>query len=1192
MTPQPSLRFLGRLVLIPVCLATAAVSIAVAQDAAAPAHDEHPPVTPLPTAVPPPVASSAEQSEQHRDEIEVLSPFEVVSDTKGYFASNTMSGTRLNTKIEDLASSISVVTKEQMDDFAMIDINDIFLYTGNTEGSGTYTDVTVDRNGQVTDNSQGNPNGANRVRGIASANISYGNFEMMGRTPIDPLIVDGIEVSRGPNANVFGLGNPSGTVNQVPIAANLSRTKVKTQLRADSYDGWRATFDINQVILKGKLAIRINGADQHDGFLRKPSGFDTKRLDAMIKWRPFKSTTLSASYLRYYGVGNRPNNTTPRDYVSAWVQAGRPGWDPVTQTYTLNGQTYGANPAYNATTNPNVPTTIAGSNLPITDVNLPNFFSRSGGAFQRSNIFVDGSGITYWTAPISTTGNSPAANSGTVRLMGPSPSLLFPSTVAGRFDNQPLFTTTPTTSSQELYDWSRINLSSIDQFGDRTDTYLVQLDQILLNTERHRLAASAALFLEDAERYRSTPASNSGTSGQTGQLWVDVNTRNLDGTANPNFGRPFIGVLEPRTTLSPAKWETYRGQLAYTLDLTHETTWLKWLGLHQMSAYADYKYRINRQYAYRDVMTSDTAWSAVGVGGIVPNYARANQSSIAGGPQAGPNIMRGFYRYYVGDANGTNVDYAPHSYNYGTYPFVWGNTGSWHYDPITLGQLPTTDGTGGTANLKQIIKTPGFVIQSHFLQDKVVTTFGARLDKVYSKNGATPQRFLTGADAAAAGVPDNTVFDYDRINSWQPDWRTSSGRTQTAGVVVRAFRDFDFVRRWQSGGGAKGFFGEVLQGLSFTYNQSDNFIPAPPAVDLKLQPLPNTTGKGKDYGFWLNMLDGKLVVRVNKYENTQFNARDGDANTIAQRVLRHDIDAGQSDGFKLYTQATNWVTALNPSWTPDQVEAEVFKEIKLDPARYAALVDNYRNGTLAATNDITGKGVEIEINYNPTNFWTVAFNANETKAVNTNVSGAIQDYLDERLPLWTTIQDPRFATLPDGSANRLWWTNTTYGGSQTAAANYASFVDAPYSVIRETLGKSQPAVRRYGFKLSTNLQLEGITDNAIAKKFSIGGAVRWEDKGAIGYYGQNYQQALANNQPITHLDADNPIWDGAHFYFDAFLGYKTKIFNKYGVAIRFNVRNLQEAGGLKPIRAFPDGTPSAYRIVDPRQFILTTTFEL
>ena len=47
---------------------------------------------------------------KHAEEVVALSPFEVVSDTKGYYGANTMSGTRFNSKLEDLASSISVIT--------------------------------------------------------------------------------------------------------------------------------------------------------------------------------------------------------------------------------------------------------------------------------------------------------------------------------------------------------------------------------------------------------------------------------------------------------------------------------------------------------------------------------------------------------------------------------------------------------------------------------------------------------------------------------------------------------------------------------------------------------------------------------------------------------------------------------------------------------------------------------------------------------------------------------------------------------------------------------------------------------------------------------------------------------------------------------------------------------------------------
>jgi outer membrane receptor for ferric coprogen and ferric-rhodotorulic acid len=127
----------------------------------------------------PPVATTAANPAKpgSTDEIVSLSPFEVVSNFQGYYGANSASATRFNAKLEDLSSAITVMTKERMQDFAMLDLNDVFLYTAGTEGTGTYTDFTVDRNGSVSDNVQLNPQQANRVRGLGPANVSLGNFE-------------------------------------------------------------------------------------------------------------------------------------------------------------------------------------------------------------------------------------------------------------------------------------------------------------------------------------------------------------------------------------------------------------------------------------------------------------------------------------------------------------------------------------------------------------------------------------------------------------------------------------------------------------------------------------------------------------------------------------------------------------------------------------------------------------------------------------------------------------------------------------------------------------------------------------------------------------------------------------------------------------------------------------------------------
>jgi hypothetical protein len=175
---------------------------------------------------------------------------------------------------------------------------------------------------------------------------------------------------------------------------------------------------------------------------------------------------------------------------------------------------------------------------------------------------------------------------------------------------------------------------------------------------------------------------------------------------------------------------------------------------------------------------------------------------------------------------------------------------------------------------------------------------------------------------------------------------------------------------------------------------------------------------------------------------------------------------------------------------------------------------------------------------------------------------------------------------PD-NPNHLWWSHN-YGGSQTPAQNYASNVEAPWSIIRETEGKPRPQIRRYAARMSTNFQLAALTEHRVLRNVGVGGAVRWEDKGSIGFYGVETYPAT-----ITRLDPNRPIYDQAHTYVDAFVSYKTKLFtDKVSATFRLNVRNLQESGRLQPVGAFPNGEIHSYRIVDPRQFILSAAFDL
>ncbi|MFT3831077.1 MAG: TonB-dependent receptor [Opitutaceae bacterium] len=1178
-----------------------------AQQAPAPAPETKPATT-APAVPATRELAAAETGEANAEDVVVLSPFEVVEDTRGYFAANSMSGTRFNTKLEDLGSSISVVTKGLMSDFAMLDVNDVFMYTASTEGTATYTDYVMDRNGQLTDNVQLNPAGANRVRGMSSANPTLDNFELSGRVPVDPLIVDAIEISRGPNSTISGLGNPGGTVNQVSASANMQRSRGQVVARVDDQGGYRGSIDWNQVLIPNKLAIRVSDVYQKDEFVRKPSGVTTERLNVMLKAQPFKGTTITGSVFTYKMHGNRPNYTPPRDYVSYWLESGSPGWDPTTGLITMGGVTYGMTSNTNGT--PLAGSTISWAQNNTTLGLLPSYFSNVGGAFQRSNLYIDQSGITYWQTPTSVAAGqvSPNGNAGTIRLMGPTSSGLR-ATVAGRYTDQPLWTTTKSVSSKDLYDWSEINLSSVNKLRDETETYIFRVDQIIIDTPRHFLAAQAAVMREDSERYQRTPLGNSSTSGQTGQLWVDVNLKNLDGSVNPNFGRVFMGAIEPITRLLPQRWDAGRAQLAYRLDLSKEKNWMKWIGTHTASPYFEYKERISRSYGFRDVLTSDHSWTAIGQSGITANTGRAIQANVTGGPQAGPNAFRQFYRYYVGDAGTGKVQYAPSEFSYGDYTFLWGSPGNWRYDAATLGEMATTDQTGGNNNQKMRIYTPGGVLQSFFLDGRVVTTLGARRDRVFTKNGLMPVLLANG----------NTEFDYERVDAWQDSWRYAEGDTKSLSVVVRPFRDLGFLKSMSSStSGASRFLSELFRGMAFSYNNSDNFLVQSTATDLYLKELPNTTAKGKDYGIWLNLFDGKLVIRGTSWDNKQYNIRNGDANTVAQRVMRMDFDVS-SDTYQLYDRANGWARALNPSWSDAQVTSYIADVMKIPTALYEEMLEKFRAGQIAATNDVYAKGVELEINYNPTRHWTIAASLTKTESQNMNVSSTVQQWIDERMPVWTTIVDPNTdpnvtygsgsdattnrgwtaasQTVPVANPNHLWWLHRYGSGSQSASENFATFVEAPYAVIKQQEGKSLPSVRKYNFRINTSYQLAGITDHPILKKFKIGGAIRWEDKGAIGYYGENYEQwkdlAPTARPRIIRLDPNNPVWDSSHAYYDLMLSYKTKLWkDKVEATFQINARNIGEHGELRAIGVFPDGEPNAYRIFDPQQFIFQVTFDL
>ena len=1064
-----------------------------------------------------------------------LSPFEVsATQDRGYSAANTLAGTRLNSKLEDLAGSVSVITKQQLSDMAALDINDIFLYEVGTEGTGQFTDLTNDGRGEgVWDNVSGNPTGANRMRGLSSANIAANGFTASSTIPIDTYNIDAVEIARGPNSTLAGLADAGGTVNLVTSRGNVGRDTSNLQTRFDNFGGHRASIDLNRVIIRDKLAVRFSAVYNETGYVRKPSVDRTNRQQYALKIKPFATTSINASFESFHEFAQRANSVTPRDTVSLWKSRGSPTWDPLTFTATVNGQKF---------VNPNAAT--------LTQLGLADGFGNT-----RILEFIDAGQIQLITKAVNP--NNPLLGlTATQRMLSPS----------GEVAAGPLYRISGSTN-QAFYDWTAINLAASAYQIQRAAIANVSLDQGLIHTPRHRLDLNVAWRREDQDDYRRQFIGQVDGVGTT--VTIDVNERLPDGRPNPYFLRPFIGGVNPQIFKKPVFNDSYRAQLAYQLDLRAEKNFSKWLGLHRAIGYGEYSLRIAapNNLRFHDTVTDNVNYQP-GIANLTPTTSLANNNGALMYPL-----------YYMGNTKGGGVEYAnsgPVAAN-GAFKASYVGATSTSYnlnEPVTIKEVYFALG-----QQKKKIRTTGASMQSYFLNDQIVTTLGQRNDRVNTQdNLATP---LSGGF-----IDETNLLNFGLNKRWR------FGDTRSQGVVIKPLRSLAFLNREANqGSGATRFLAQALRGVNFHYNQSNSFQPADTAYNLYLQELPNPTGTSREYGFSLNLFDDRFSLRVTHQETLQVHTRAG-TGVIATRALAIDFDnSTQNLTFGLFDLATSWAQSINPALTLAQAQETAAKQIGYTPA----FINSAANKTIADASDAASRGWELELQYNPTRFWTVKVTGNQQEAVDSNISLFMQQFINERLPLWTTLRIPT-TRLPDGSqlagAGDLWWTTAT--GSNGQPVNYFNTnVQTPLNLAITSQGKKKPQTREYRFRAITNFQLAGLSglagDNPWLKNASIGGSYGWSSRGAIGY--------LAGTPDpdgiVRSLDRTKPFYDRAVGNIDVNLGYTTHFFkNKIRTRFQLNVRNATESGHLQGVAINPDGKFFSYRIIDPRQFIFTTTFDL
>ncbi|HEU5081062.1 MAG TPA: TonB-dependent receptor plug domain-containing protein [Opitutaceae bacterium] len=1089
----------------------------------------------------------------------ILSPFEVNAERDmGYQASGVQSGTRLRTDLRDVAASISVVTKDYLQDIAATNLEGLMVYTLGTEVGG--------RGGNFSDAGViDNPNGSEinydaafasaqpstRVRGLTRADISR-DFFITG-TPPDSYNIDRVEISRGANAMLFGLGSPAGIINSSLIRANLSRRRTELELQTDQYGTFRSSLDHNEVLIPGKLAVRVAGLYEDTAYKIEEAGSYDRRFFGTFTYRPFKNTTLRASYEHGDIDSNRPEIRPPGDAYTYWWDLGKPVYDPSTGVSSLMG-----------TVSPGWPSPLLANGTVSTNVLSSQIGAISAGSRQMLLVYNDP------TSSIMSMGLP--GQPGVVGMRGGDVRNVHPNAAGTALVNDQLrglrdlnrinnnlvhvnditrnFWKATQITDPAIYDFYHHQLDGVDkrEFSD-WNTLNITGEQLFFGG---KAGIEVAYNREELDNGSAMPL-DSTISGYT--LRIDVNTHLPDGTPNPNFGRPFTTAYS-RSVVTSSDRDVGRATAFYDLDL-HDLG-PKWLG------YILGHHRAQLSHTRQEQTTLLENGNFYFNNGI--DYITATRGSVSTASSAtrGAMIMRYLGPNVSGSSSvATGAVVTPVS----QFPDDVSRVNLYWYDEptttATSGQHPWTTREFGllSADLKdpsnvrrdnlrytkEKVNSTVAILQSYWLDGNLVSTLGARRDHVMTFDAGTPPSdpatglAILGDDYLPLPVSNATVDNFN--------W----------GLVVHS-------PAWLN---QRLPFGTELSAF---YNKAENFAPAGQRYDIYDNPLPHETGETTDYGVMISTFGGRFELRAAHYETVSGqsstlgnlttplnNLADFLADVQGENLRGHDASnaagvAAWNDWYNSPTgQALRGTFRVQESPNPGNPEL-------------ATVTSDRRSGAVVAPSDVVSTGEEYEVIFNPTRNWRISFNAAKAEAVRTNVATELRALVFNEL-----------VPLMDGPAGSL-------RGDDTNAIQTASlrFRDQIYNQMLPRLaeeGLPTNELRKWRWNLVTNYTFsEGFLDG-----FNVGMGVRWQDRAAIG--------TPIISDPVfgPSPDVRHPYYAPSETNYDAWIGYRHK-FRHFSWAVQLNVHNIGVGNELIPVSAQPDGSIAGWRIAASQYWSLRNTF--
>jgi len=839
------------------------------------------------------------------DETIVLSPFEVTStQDNGYQTKDTLAGTRIRTNLADVAASIQVLNKEFLEDVGATDNQSLLQYTTNAQVAGPRGTYGGMGNGQSV-SEQGSlisPQNAQRVRGLASADVARDYF--ISDIPWDSFNVDRIDILRGPNSILYGLGSPAGIINAATRNAEFKNTG-SVQVRTDQYGSIRSSLDLNQELIHDMLAIRVDGLLSDRKYEQDPAFENQRRLYGTVRFDPnlFNNRDFHTSIkikLEHGNIdSNRPRTVPPMDSVSPWF---RPVAISASNPFGGMGK-YVANTVYDPTRTDGV---VAGNGYGANNSSTVNYQPYLNGfQVQQPVYFIDGGTDRLDSTMGGFINNGWRDSTGAV--------LSASSQAAGLRQFVPFYSVGSFTGAALNYNnWQPTQYFTDSKYGQYRSMSL--LDPTIFdfyhnlidgpnkrefnkwnaqNFDVQQTFFDDRLGVDLSYDHQSDKWGGWSLLGWQPTISIDITKNGEDyylnpsstGVTNPNFGRPFVfGAGGAGGSLYSTDRKYLRGSLFGQVrpsDFTHNSFLLKLFGNQNFNAVsADEKYLYDtRSYqlyanstAYQTFWTKSTnsLWSD-----------RPPQEVI----YLGPSVVN------ASSASGLNI---PNIKSTITLPdtgvrvfdSTWNNFGAAYGDnwnvPANLSSvyngIPVA---GSTTQLTQASNPANYVGWTSYQDDLIRYTDGT--DPLVTGANKTYRQTFSDSGSYQGSFWDNALiltlgWRYDEVKTKSVVAKKDATNRQVYNVDPSIYKLPDqfpatgIVKGHSKSGGGVIHINQLLPhdflplNLSVSYNESSNFQVANQRTDVYGNPIGNPAGNTREYGFRISTKDDKLSLTIAKYK--------------------------------------------------------------------------------------------------------------------------------------------------------------------------------------------------------------------------------------------------------------------------------------------------------------------------------------